>query len=80
MKETRRSRFSPTVPRHLPQGGKLRAFGLAHVENIGVAESNQHAGVLLGDVLLGVFVLLPLDADDGRENPDALLAFLHLPA
>ena len=62
---------------HLPQRGKFRPFGLAHVKHIGVAEANQHAGVLLGDVLFGVLVLFALDADDGGKNADALLALLH---
>src|ERR1700678_2927862 len=38
--------------------GKLRTFGLAHVEDVGIAESNKNAGVLLGDAPLGFLVLL----------------------
>ena len=65
---------------HLPHGGKLCAFGLRHIEDVGIAESNKNAGVLLGDVLFGFLVLLALDADDGSENANPFLAFLHLAA
>src|ERR1700736_1009770 len=59
---------------------KLDAFGLFHVEDIGIAKANKNAGVLLGDVLLGFFIGLALDPDDGSENADALLALLHAAA
>ena len=68
------------IPRHLPHLGKLCALGLRSIEDVDVAETNQNTGVLLGDVLLGVLVLLALDADDGGQNPNALLPLLHLPA
>ena len=80
MKETRRSRFSPTLPLISRMVGKLRAFGLRHIEDIGIAKANQDARVLLGDVLLGFLVLLALDADDGSKNADTFLALLHLAA
>ena len=41
----------------LAHGGKLCAVGLRHIEDVGIAEANQNAGVLLGDVLLGFLVL-----------------------
>ncbi len=80
IKATSRSRFSPTSPRDLAQLGKLCAFGLRHIEDIGGAEPNQNARVLLGDVLLGFLVLLAANADDGSKNADAFLALLHLAA
>ena len=65
---------------HLAHGGKLDAFGLLHIEYIGIPKANKDAGVLLGDVLLGFCVWLALDADDGSKNADALLALLHAAA
>jgi hypothetical protein len=60
--------------------GKSTPFGLRHVEDIGVAEAKQDAGVLLGDVLLGFLVLLAANADDGGKNANAFLALLHAAA
>ena len=64
----------------LPHSGKLCTLGLLHVKDVGIAKAQQSAGVLLGDVLLGFLVPLALETDDGRENPNPLLAFLHLPS
>ena len=41
--------------------GKLNAFGLLHVEDVGIAEANKNAGILLGNVLLGFHIGLALD-------------------
>src|SRR6266852_2368405 len=57
--------------------GKVDAIGLLHVEDIGIAEANKDAGVLLGNVLLGFLIGLALDADDGSQNANAFLALLH---
>jgi hypothetical protein len=58
---------------HLPHRGKLRALGLQDIEDVGVAEANQDAGVLPGDVLLGLCARLALDADDGSNDVDAVI-------
>jgi inactivated superfamily I helicase len=47
---------------------------------VSISETDQDAGVLLGDVLAGLLVLFALDADNRGKNPNALLAFLDLPA
>src|SRR5260370_4261723 len=60
--------------------GKIDSFGLLHVEDIGIAEANKDAGVLLGDVFLGLLIGLALDADDGSQNADALLSLFHAAA
>ena len=80
-KSTRRSRYSPALAGDaLGEFGKLRAFGLAHIEDIGGAESNQNGLILRADVLLGFLVLLAANADHGSENADAVLALLDLAA
>jgi hypothetical protein len=43
-------------------------------------EAYQYRDILLGDVLLCLGILLTLDAEHGRENLNALLAFLHAAA
>jgi hypothetical protein len=40
--------------------GKLRAFGLRHIKDIGIAKSKKDAGILLGDVFLGLYIRLAL--------------------
>jgi hypothetical protein len=65
---------------HFAHHGKLDAFGLLHIEHIGIAKANKDAGVLLGDVLLGVLIFLALDADDGSKDADTAFALLHLAA
>src|SRR5260370_38583879 len=60
--------------------GKIDAFGLLHVEDMGIAEANKDAGILLRNVLLGFLIGLALDADDGTQDPDAFLALLHAAA
>jgi hypothetical protein len=51
---------------------QVYAVGLRYVEDVGIAETKQGAGVLLGDVLFGFLVLLATDADDRSKNADAL--------
>jgi hypothetical protein len=60
--------------------GKLRTFGLAHVEDIGGAEADQNGLILRADVLLGLFILFPAYANNGGQNADAVLALLDLSA
>ena len=80
-KSTSRSRYSPALAGDaLGEFGKLRAFGLAHIEDIGGAEPNQNGLILSADVLLGLFVLLAANADHGSKNADAVLALLDLAA
>ena len=55
----------------LGEFGKLFAFGLAHIEDMGSAESNQNGLILSADVFLGFLVLLPSNPDHGRENTNA---------
>src|ERR1035441_1357111 len=57
--------------------GKIGPICLLDIEDVGIPESDQNTGVLLGDVLLGFCVPLPLDPDYGSQNADALLALLH---
>jgi hypothetical protein len=64
---------------HLLHGGKC-ALGLRQIKDVGIAKADENARVLLGDVLLGLLVLLALDADDGGEDTDATLPLLDLPA
>ena len=59
---------------------KLCAFGLRNIEDVSIAEADEHRTVLFGDVLFGFFLWLPAYADDGRQNADTALAFLHLAA
>ena len=59
---------------------KLRAFSLAHIENIRGAEPNQNGPVLSADVLLGLFILFSTYSDYGGQNADAVLALLDLAA
>ena len=51
--------------------GKLFAFGLAHIEDINGAESNQNGLIFSADVLLGFLILLTSNPDHGRENANA---------
>jgi hypothetical protein len=60
--------------------GKIDSIGLPHVEDIGIAEANKDAGILLGNVFLGFLLGLALDADDGSQNADAFFALLHAAA
>src|SRR5450756_134082 len=60
--------------------GKIGPICLLDIEDVGIPESDEDADILLGDVFFGVFIFLALDANDGSENADALLAFLHATA
>src|SRR5216683_4449301 len=60
--------------------GKLDTFCLLHIKDIGIAKANKDAGILLGNVLLGLLIWLALDADDGSQNADTLLALLDAAA
>jgi hypothetical protein len=51
--------------------GKLHAFGLRYIEDIGIPKANKGEVVLLGDVLLGVLVFLALDPDNRGEHANA---------
>ena len=65
------------VAANLAHGWKFRAVGLADIEDIGRTKPNQDRAVLFGDVLLGFFLRFARDANDGSEDADAFLAFLH---
>jgi len=54
-----------------------RLRGLRHVEHVSIAEAEQHARVLLGDVLFGFLVLLAANADDGSKDANALDSSVH---
>jgi hypothetical protein len=60
--------------------GKLLAFGLAHVEDVGRPEANDNALILSADVLLGLLALLAPNADHRGQNADAALSLLDLAA
>jgi len=53
--------------------GKLNAFGLLHVEDVGIAEANKNAGILLGNVLLGFHIGLALDQTEWHIEQDVAL-------
>jgi len=53
--------------------GKLNAFGLLHVEDIGIAEANKNAGILLGNVLLGFHIGLAFDQTEWHIEQDVAL-------
>ena len=59
---------------------KVNAAGLRDVEDVGIAETEQGAGVLLGDVLLGFLVLLAANAHDGGKDANALGSGIHAAA
>ena len=60
------------------QGGKLCAFGLAHIEDIRCPESDQYRLILLDDVLFGFLVLLAANSNHRGKDADTLLTLLHL--
>jgi hypothetical protein len=64
----------------LGQFGKLLAFGLRDIEDVGRAEPNQHGLILGADVLLGLCILLPPNSDHRCEDADAALSLPDLPA
>ena len=61
-------------------GGKLRALRLVYIEDVGIAEPDDLARVLFGDVLFGLGIGLAYNADDRGKNADALLTFFHAAA
>ncbi len=65
-------------PGALGECGKLGPFGLRHVEHVDGAESDQYGLVLLGEVLVGLGVLLLAGADHRGKDADALLSLHHL--
>jgi hypothetical protein len=65
------------VSRDLVDFRQVNTVGLRHVEDVGIAESEQGAGVLLGNVLLGFFVFLAANAEDGSEDANALSSGVH---
>ena len=67
-----------TAGNALGEFGKLFAFRLAHIEDIGGAESYQNGLVLSADVLLGFLILLPANPDHGSENANAAFTLLDL--
>ena len=80
-KSTRRSRYSPALPETRSENsGSSVAFGLAYIEDIGGAKTNQDGLVLSADILFGLFILLPAYSDHGSQNADAVLPLLDLAA
>ena len=69
--------FSPGSPETSRNLRQVYAVGLRDVEDVGIAEAEQDAGVLLGDVLFGFFVLLAANANDGGEDANALGSGIH---
>src|ERR1700721_84328 len=48
--------------------GERCALGLGHIENVGRTKTDEYRLILLGDVLLGLAVLLLANPDLGSEN------------
>ena len=81
MKSSNLSRYSPYIAGYaLRQLGKVFAFGLGDIENIGRAEPNQCGLILGADILLGLCIFLPANADDRSKYADAALSLLYLAA
>jgi hypothetical protein len=64
--------LSPGSPDTSRNSGKVYAVGLRDIEDVGIAEAEQYARVvLLGDVLLGFLVLLATNADNRGKDANA---------
>lgn len=58
----------------LAQFRKLCTVSLRDIEDIGRTEANQYRLILLGDILVGLFLLLAANSDDGSEDTDTCLS------
>ena len=56
------------------RGSGCASIGLAHIEDIRRTKADEYGLILLGDVLLGLAVLLLANPDHRGENADAFLS------